>query len=72
MTVRAIYENGVFRPTEPVNLPENAEVEVLCLRRRPKTANWTPFTASWVSRMPRASRMWRRDTTSISHEDGFS
>lgn len=29
MTVRAIYENGVFRPTEPVNLPENAEVEVL-------------------------------------------
>jgi predicted DNA-binding antitoxin AbrB/MazE fold protein len=29
MTVRAIYENGVFRPTEPVNLPENSEVEVL-------------------------------------------
>jgi predicted DNA-binding antitoxin AbrB/MazE fold protein len=27
MTVRAIYENGVFRPTEPVNLPENARVE---------------------------------------------
>jgi predicted DNA-binding antitoxin AbrB/MazE fold protein len=29
MTIRAIYENGVFRPTEPVNLPERAEVEVL-------------------------------------------
>ena len=29
MTIRAIYENGVFRPTEPVNLPEKAEVEVL-------------------------------------------
>ena len=27
MTVRAIYENGVFRPTEPVNLPEKAQVE---------------------------------------------
>jgi predicted DNA-binding antitoxin AbrB/MazE fold protein len=27
MTVRAIYENGVFRPTEPVDLPENARVE---------------------------------------------
>ena len=27
MTVRAIYENGVFRPTEPVNLPENSRVE---------------------------------------------
>ena len=27
MTVRAIYENGVFRPTEPVNLPEKSRVE---------------------------------------------
>ena len=26
-TVRAIYENGVFRPTKPVNLPEKAQVE---------------------------------------------
>ena len=29
MTVRAIYENGVFRPTEPVNLPEESEVQVV-------------------------------------------
>ncbi len=29
MTIRAIYENGVFRPTEPVNLPEKSEVEVV-------------------------------------------
>ena len=28
MTVKAIYENGIFRPIEPVHLPENAEVEV--------------------------------------------
>ncbi|MBX9584323.1 MAG: antitoxin family protein [Gemmataceae bacterium] len=27
MTVRAIYENGVFRPTEPVALPDRCEVE---------------------------------------------
>ena len=27
-TIHAIYENGVFRPTEPVNLPERCEVEV--------------------------------------------
>jgi len=27
LTVRAIYENGVFRPTEPVNLPEKSRVE---------------------------------------------
>ena len=29
MTIRAIYENGVFRPTEPVDLPEKSEVQVL-------------------------------------------
>ena len=25
--IHAIYENGVFRPTGPVNLPERCEVE---------------------------------------------
>lgn len=29
MTVNAIYENGVFRPQEPVHLPEGMEVQVL-------------------------------------------
>jgi predicted DNA-binding antitoxin AbrB/MazE fold protein len=29
MTIRAIYENGVFKPTEPVSLPEMAEVQVV-------------------------------------------
>jgi predicted DNA-binding antitoxin AbrB/MazE fold protein len=29
MTVRAIYKNGVFRPTQPVDLPEDAVVEVV-------------------------------------------
>ena len=27
MTIQAIYENGVFRPVGPVELPENARVE---------------------------------------------
>jgi len=27
--VKAIYEDGVFKPTEPVNLQERTEVEVL-------------------------------------------
>jgi predicted DNA-binding antitoxin AbrB/MazE fold protein len=27
MTVKAIYENGVFRPTEPVDLPDRSQVE---------------------------------------------
>jgi predicted DNA-binding antitoxin AbrB/MazE fold protein len=26
-TIRAIFENGVFRPTGPVNLPDRSEVE---------------------------------------------
>jgi predicted DNA-binding antitoxin AbrB/MazE fold protein len=27
-TIHAIYENGVFRPTQPISLPERCEVEV--------------------------------------------
>src|SRR5438128_5607696 len=27
-TIHAVFENGVFRPTEPVDLPERCEVEV--------------------------------------------
>jgi len=27
-TIHAIYENGVFRPTEHVELPEHSEVEI--------------------------------------------
>ena len=29
VTVKAIYQNGVFRPKEPVDLEEHTEVEVL-------------------------------------------
>lgn len=29
MTVKAIYENGVFKPQEPVNVEEHTEVEVV-------------------------------------------
>ena len=28
-TVKAVYENGVFKPKEPVSLAEHAEVEVV-------------------------------------------
>jgi predicted DNA-binding antitoxin AbrB/MazE fold protein len=27
-TIHAIYERGIFRPTEPVSLPEGTEAEV--------------------------------------------
>jgi len=29
MTVKAIYENGVFKPKEPIHLEEHTEVEVV-------------------------------------------
>lgn len=29
MTVKAIYNQGVFRPVQPVDLPENAEVQIV-------------------------------------------
>lgn len=29
MTIQAIYENGVFRPTEPVDIAEHTKVEVI-------------------------------------------
>jgi predicted DNA-binding antitoxin AbrB/MazE fold protein len=28
MTIRAVYENGVFRPMEPVELPEGTVVQL--------------------------------------------
>jgi predicted DNA-binding antitoxin AbrB/MazE fold protein len=35
-TVKAIYENGVFKPKEPVSLEEHAEVEVVIPTRQPR------------------------------------
>jgi predicted DNA-binding antitoxin AbrB/MazE fold protein len=37
MTVRAIYENGVFKPAGPVDLPDKAEVELEARIVRPDT-----------------------------------
>jgi len=28
MTIRAVYENGIFRPTEKVEFPDPCEVEI--------------------------------------------
>jgi predicted DNA-binding antitoxin AbrB/MazE fold protein len=28
ITIRAVYEHGVFRPVEPLNLPESTTVEI--------------------------------------------
>ncbi len=38
-TIHAIYENGVFRPTEAVEIPDKSEVEVefRLIKEGPKT-----------------------------------
>ena len=36
-TVHAVFENGVFRPRDPVNLPEHAEVEFEPRPAKPQT-----------------------------------
>jgi hypothetical protein len=37
--VKAVYENGVFKPKEPVDLEENTEVEVLLPARPERDPN---------------------------------
>jgi predicted DNA-binding antitoxin AbrB/MazE fold protein len=38
MTIKAVYENGVFKPTEAVSLPEGTEVDVNVAREAPPGA----------------------------------
>ena len=33
MIIKAVYENGVFKPQDPVHLEEHTEVEVLILEK---------------------------------------
>jgi predicted DNA-binding antitoxin AbrB/MazE fold protein len=35
MVIHAVFENGVFRPTEPVELPESCQVELLIHEQNP-------------------------------------
>jgi predicted DNA-binding antitoxin AbrB/MazE fold protein len=38
-TIHAVYENGVFRPTDPVDLPEGAEVVIEPRRIEPELSS---------------------------------
>jgi predicted DNA-binding antitoxin AbrB/MazE fold protein len=44
-TIRAIYEGGVFRPIEPVDLPDHSTVEIV-LRRVGDTVTEVDFSQS--------------------------
>jgi predicted DNA-binding antitoxin AbrB/MazE fold protein len=35
--IHVVYENGIFRPEEPIDLPESSEVEIELCRVIPKT-----------------------------------
>ena len=39
MTVKAVYENGVFKPREPIHLEEHTEVEVMIPATTPSDAH---------------------------------
>lgn len=36
MVVHAVYENGVFRPVDPVELPDNCEVDLMIHQSKPR------------------------------------
>ena len=44
--VKAIYEDGVFKPTEPVHLQEHTEVEVLVPTPAPSDDDPTGWAAA--------------------------
>jgi predicted DNA-binding antitoxin AbrB/MazE fold protein len=39
-TISAIYEHGVFRPLEPVDLPEHTHVRLAPEPEQPKVEQW--------------------------------
>ena len=49
-TIRAIFEHGLFRPTEPVDLPDPCQVEVEVRARLPASESMgttLPPPANW-------------------------
>lgn len=47
MTVKAIYEDGVFKPKEPVALEDKAEVELEIKSTHPPTAQDDDDPTGW-------------------------
>lgn len=72
-TIHAVYENGVFRPTEKVDLPDRCEVEVEVrqVKNSPRNRAWTMCTPFCLSDLTPANTTWRPVTMSINHEHGL-
>lgn len=51
-TIHAIFENGVFRPTDPVSLPERCEVKLHVMHDFEKGSGTAGPSASDEPRLP--------------------
>jgi predicted DNA-binding antitoxin AbrB/MazE fold protein len=45
-SIRAVFANGVFRPSQPVNLPEGTEVDIPIPEPQGKPATWDEVFAT--------------------------
>ena len=83
MTIKAIYEDGVFKPVAPVPLPDKAEVDVVFPRNSAVRDGATDDDAAKEEEdhreimevlstgIVRAGMIWRLGIMSISHDYGF-
>ena len=68
MTVKAIYENGMFRPLTPVSLPEKAEVEVVLPEDQEEFARRERARLEVMEIMSRRYRSGQSDTAERHNE----
>jgi predicted DNA-binding antitoxin AbrB/MazE fold protein len=54
MVIHAVYKNGVFRPIDPVELPENCQVEILI--HQPASADSRTSAASSLTKLAAIAR----------------
>ena len=64
-TIRAIYENGVLHPTEPMELPEHSVVEF-----EPRTVETEPIAPARTEEQRRAAQDAIYEILSRRHKGG--
>ncbi|MDX1972721.1 MAG: antitoxin family protein [Candidatus Sumerlaeia bacterium] len=62
MTIQAVYENGVFRPVEPVDLPEHTPVMVETIMMEIPQQR-TKMTIGDLARFQGTMEPWPEDPT---------
>ncbi len=71
-TIRAVFEGGVLRPTEPLGLPEGETVEVTIVGRASSPAAATASEEEIIRRIQasRTYRDWLEATKLLPSDDG--